>query len=141
MQLASMAFESTLERIGLTSLSASEIIWPSLTAPVLFFGPLYVCLLQGSLPFQRYWSIRQNVLSVVCTWEGWRNYIIVRPSPPHSTISIHLLVQAPITEELVFRACIIAVYYMSGASLARIIFLSPLTFGAGKSFKLSVSMC
>lgn len=37
------------------------------------------------------------------------------------------------TEEVVFRACILAVYHMSGASRMRMIFCSPLLFGLGES--------
>jgi len=44
--------------------------------------------------------------------------------------------QAPITEEIVFRACVIAVYHMSGASTKRMIFLGPLSFGLGMSISL-----
>ncbi|KAF5374117.1 hypothetical protein D9615_008876 [Tricholomella constricta] len=44
-------------------------------------------------------------------------------------ISHSSLFPAPITEEIVFRACVIAVYHMSGASTKRMIFLGPLSFG------------
>ncbi|EDR01790.1 uncharacterized protein LACBIDRAFT_310467 [Laccaria bicolor S238N-H82] len=36
---------------------------------------------------------------------------------------------APITEEIVFRACILSVYHLSGASTLKMIFLAPLAFG------------
>jgi hypothetical protein len=40
--------------------------------------------------------------------------------------------QAPITEEVVFRACVLTVYHLAQASKLRMIFLSPLLFGAGE---------
>jgi prenyl protein peptidase len=40
-------------------------------------------------------------------------------------------VQAPVTEELVFRACVLSVYQLSGASMMSMVFLSPMSFGAG----------
>ena len=40
--------------------------------------------------------------------------------------------QGPITEEVVFRACFLAVYHMAGVSRKKMIFLSPLAFGVGK---------
>lgn len=40
--------------------------------------------------------------------------------------------QGPVTEEIVFRACILAIYHVAGASRSKMIFLSPLWFGVGK---------
>jgi len=45
-------------------------------------------------------------------------------------LSLHFQ-QAPITEEVVFRACVLTVYHLAGASRKKMIFLSPLVFGAG----------
>ena len=39
--------------------------------------------------------------------------------------------KAPITEELVFRACVLAVYYLAGLGRNKMLFLTPLTFGLG----------
>jgi hypothetical protein len=39
--------------------------------------------------------------------------------------------QGPITEEIVFRGCILSVYHLASVSMKRMIFLSPLSFGAG----------
>lgn len=43
--------------------------------------------------------------------------------------------QAPITEEIVFRACVLTVYHLTQASRTRMIFLSPLLFGAGEGLR------
>lgn len=45
--------------------------------------------------------------------------------------------QGPVTEEIVFRACILAIYHLAGASRPKMIFLSPLWFGVGKLCTLS----
>ncbi|KAI0779196.1 hypothetical protein BC629DRAFT_1523164 [Irpex lacteus] len=79
---------------------------------VLYAGPLYVCFLSGSLPFQASWSFKSDVAPIFTTWVGWRNYIV-----------------APLTEEVVFRACILAIYHLAGVSSKKLIFLSPLWFG------------
>ena len=42
------------------------------------------------------------------------------------------VLQAPITEEVVFRACILAISMMAGASWRRMVFVSPLWFGVGR---------
>ncbi|KAI0353885.1 Abi-domain-containing protein [Trametes cingulata] len=110
------AFKSTLARLGLTldftSASRLSILLPCLVTPALFLGPLYVAWLCETLPLQRRWSVRGDLLPIFTTWIGVRNYIV-----------------APITEEAVFRACMLAVYHMAGASRAKMIFLTPLAFG------------
>ncbi|KAI0760690.1 hypothetical protein C8Q74DRAFT_1387744 [Fomes fomentarius] len=108
--------ETTLARLGVTLNFAKHnplyIILPCLIAPVLYLGPLYAGYLTETLPLQRGWSFHRDALTMFTTWVGVRNYVV-----------------APITEEIVFRACILAVYHMAGASLSKMIFLSPLWFG------------
>jgi hypothetical protein len=45
--------------------------------------------------------------------------------------------QAPITEEIVFRACVLTVYHLADASRMKMIFLSPLVFGAGMRWSIT----
>ncbi|PCH35136.1 Abi-domain-containing protein [Wolfiporia cocos MD-104 SS10] len=107
------AIENTLHRLGLTLPSSiSEIILPCLVTPVLFLGPIYAQYLAGALPGQRHWSWHWSVRPLIWTWQGWRNILF-----------------GPITEEIVFRACTIAVYHAAGASTTKMIFLTPLIFG------------
>ena len=40
--------------------------------------------------------------------------------------------QGPLTEELVFRSCIVAVSHAAGFSKSQIVFLSPVYFGFGQ---------
>ncbi len=40
---------------------------------------------------------------------------------------------APLTEELVFRACVLAVWHMAGIGRGAMIGFAPLTFGLGRS--------
>ena len=42
--------------------------------------------------------------------------------------------KAPITEEIVFRSCVLGVMRLARCSWSSMIFLSPLWFGAGKNF-------
>ncbi|KAI0693525.1 hypothetical protein C8T65DRAFT_64049 [Cerioporus squamosus] len=110
------AVQSSLARLGVTLDFARNnpfyIVLPCLVAPVLYLGPLYADYLSEALPFQRHWSFRSSVLPMFSTWVGRRNYIV-----------------GPITEEIVFRACMLSVYHMAGASRKKMIFLSPLWFG------------
>ncbi|KAG5642986.1 hypothetical protein DXG03_001802 [Asterophora parasitica] len=89
-----------------------DSLYPHLVTPVLFIGPLYAMFLRQELPLQAHWSFHEDVISKFLSWQGIRNYLL-----------------GPITEEVVFRACVIAVYHMSGASTKRMIFLGPLSFG------------
>ncbi|TBU23869.1 hypothetical protein BD311DRAFT_781383 [Dichomitus squalens] len=113
---SAVAIESTLARLGITLTFAQDsdlyIILPCLVAPVLYLGPLYAAYLSETLPFQRRWSFGEDFLPTFISWIGIRNYIV-----------------GPITEEVVFRACVLAVYHMAGASRNKMIFLSPLAFG------------
>ncbi|KIM83543.1 hypothetical protein PILCRDRAFT_819168 [Piloderma croceum F 1598] len=107
----SITLESSLTRLGLTFDDLS--IYPYLVTPILFLGPLYVRYLSETLPFQRKYSIKYDFVPTFMSWQGIRNYIF-----------------APITEELVFRACVLSVYQLSGASIISMVFLSPMSFGA-----------
>lgn len=68
------------------------------------------------------------------------------PRGAFSSLSINMFlertfvgtVQAPITEEVVFRSCVIAIYGLAGASKKVIIFGSPLIFGLGASIYPSI---
>lgn len=42
--------------------------------------------------------------------------------------------QAPISEEVVWRSCIISAYRLAGASNAFIIFFTPISFGCGTPY-------
>ncbi|KAI0641398.1 CAAX protease self-immunity-domain-containing protein [Trametes meyenii] len=110
------ALVSTLARLGITvdflGTSPFLIVLPCLVAPTLYLGPLYVAWLCETLPFQRRWSVQVSLRPLFTTWVGLRNYVI-----------------GPITEEIVFRGCILGVYHMAGASRTKMIFLTPLAFG------------
>ncbi|CDZ97383.1 Prenyl protein protease [Phaffia rhodozyma] len=78
---------------------------PFMLAPILFLGPLFTDVgLEGFNPRLAFESLGSIV--------GIRNYIV-----------------APLTEEIVFRACTIAIAQLSGASWTHQIFITPLWFG------------
>lgn len=105
----STVFHLTATYLGFTS----PAILPFLITPALYLGPLYARSLGQTLPFQRHWSFQDDVVSFFCSVIGIRNYLV-----------------APITEEVVFRACVLSGYHFAGASRSRMIFLSPMVFGA-----------
>ncbi|ETW83755.1 hypothetical protein HETIRDRAFT_240649, partial [Heterobasidion irregulare TC 32-1] len=96
-------------RLGLTL--SGDTIPAYLVTPALFMGPLYVRHLQGELPFRR-WTFR-DVRDTFFTWTGFRNFVV-----------------GPVTEELVWRSCIIAIYHLAGVSRNFLIFFTPISFGA-----------
>lgn len=79
---------TTLQHLGLPHGSLSGeggggggSIKAYLVVPALFLGPLYVTFLSNALPFQQNWNLKRDVVSKFITWEGFRNYIMVRPPP------------------------------------------------------------
>lgn len=126
-----------------------DLILPHLVTPILFTGPLFGMYLGEQLPFQSRFSSQNDVVNKFMSWIGIRNYTMVSPSriliwcierstrilcAQHAMLYWAGSSQAPITEEIVFRSCVIAVYHMSGASANRMIFLGPLSFGLGMPF-------
>lgn len=80
--------------------------------PMLFLGPLYGRYLARDLPFMRPWTFNgpnKNTFD----WIGFRNYVV-----------------APISEEVVWRSCIVCAYRLAGASNAFIVFFTPISFGS-----------
>ncbi|KAM0787853.1 hypothetical protein ACM66B_003906 [Microbotryomycetes sp. NB124-2] len=77
----------------------------------LFAGSLYVSWLTETLPFQRFgkWAhVKAEFLSL----QGLRNFV-----------------WGPLTEEVLFRSCIITLSALAGVSRPKLVFLTPLYFG------------
>ncbi|KAG6336859.1 hypothetical protein ID866_2217 [Astraeus odoratus] len=99
----------TLTYLGVTPPGVLSL----LITPCLFLGPLYACFVLETLPLQKNWSFQEDVVSVFFSIAGIRNYVV-----------------APITEEIVFRACVLSGYHLANTSRTRMIFLCPMVFGA-----------
>lgn len=69
----------TILRLGFKIYLDLESLFPHLVTPVLFLGPLYASYLGGYLPFQKYWSFRNSIVSRFFSWQGARNYVFVGP--------------------------------------------------------------
>ncbi|KAJ7234358.1 hypothetical protein B0H12DRAFT_1212570 [Mycena haematopus] len=98
-------------------LSILGVRWPAnflscLQTPLLFLGPLYGSYLAGALPGQSNYSLHHDFLEMFTTWVGFRNYV-----------------WGPLTEEIVFRAYVLVVYAMGGATRWKMIAFAPLVFG------------
>ncbi|GAA6015398.1 hypothetical protein JCM10207_008973 [Rhodosporidiobolus poonsookiae] len=83
----------------------------------LFAGSFYVQTLAGELPFQQGWKRGYKswwgaLKAKFDGWRGVRNYGL-----------------APLTEEITFRSCIIAISFLGGIDKSKLVFLSPLWFG------------
>ncbi|KAI0320264.1 hypothetical protein OF83DRAFT_1105866 [Amylostereum chailletii] len=104
-------FHATALRLGLMLKVEDALAY--LVTPALFLGPLYARFIGHELPFMRNWSVRTHILNIFGTWQGARNFII-----------------GPVSEELVWRSCVIAGYHLAGASRAFLIFFTPVSFGS-----------
>lgn len=102
----------------MTGTSTRLLLQPLLLTITLFLGPIYtsICLERSSFSYHDFNDL-----------QAFRNLII-----------------GPLTEEIVFRGCIIAVSLITPLdqrpSAARIIFISPLWFGAGEDFFFFTSL-
>lgn len=85
---------------------------PLLLTILLFLGPLSILFFDEELPFQAYFDFKRDFLGIFTNIMEQRNYLV-----------------APLTEEFVFRACIIAVLFQANYSRNYLIFVSPLYFG------------
>ncbi|KAI8643627.1 CAAX protease self-immunity-domain-containing protein [Parasitella parasitica] len=110
---ASEAKESAVSALGVKQQPLETCcLKPLLLTGMLFLGPLSVMYFDQELPFQIYFSFEQDVKMNLMSLLGQRNYVV-----------------APLTEEFVFRACIIAVLHQANYSKNYLIFISPLYFG------------
>lgn len=90
-----------------------SIILPLTLTSTLFFGPLLVTGLNESLIGQRYTpSIKAAFKEHLANIWGVRNYII-----------------GPLTEEIVFRGCMVSLHALTGFKKSVLIFATPLYFG------------
>ncbi|KAI0307189.1 hypothetical protein B0F90DRAFT_1807853 [Multifurca ochricompacta] len=82
-----------------------------LVTPTLFLGPLYGRYL-GHGSFMLRWTFDERKKDTF-NWVSVRNYVV-----------------GPISEELVWRSCLICVYRLAGASNVFTIFFTPVSFGS-----------
>ena len=106
--------------------------------PMLFLGPLYGRYLARDLPFMRPRTLDEPNKNAF-DWIGFRNYVVVGGSPLdlHDSLIMRGSMQAPISEEVVWRSCIVGAYRLAGASNAFIVFFTPISFGSGTPFFMS----
>ncbi|KAI9466986.1 hypothetical protein BJY52DRAFT_1111410 [Lactarius psammicola] len=99
--------------------------------PMLFLGPLYGRYLARDLPFMRPWIFNKPNKNAF-DWISFRNYFIGSDSPmdPYESLIANGFMQAPISEEVVWRSCIVCAYRLAGASNTSIVFFTPISFGS-----------
>ncbi|KNC98325.1 CAAX prenyl protease [Spizellomyces punctatus DAOM BR117] len=87
-------------------------VLPLLLTMTLFLGPLAVDFIAESLPFQRKFSFQEHLFDKLNDILAWRNYIV-----------------GPLTEEFVFRACMVPLFQAAGFKTVTTVFMLPLCFG------------
>ncbi|KAG8687274.1 hypothetical protein FRC09_013594, partial [Ceratobasidium sp. 395] len=104
------AIQPSTKLLGLVP--PSPALRPLLLTPLLYLGPLYSAWLDESLPFMADWSYQRDIVKKFASWTGIRNFFM-----------------SPLTEELVFRSCIIGAAQLAGVGIKKTVFLTPLWFG------------
>ncbi|WPH04054.1 Hypothetical protein R9X50_00693800 [Acrodontium crateriforme] len=99
-----------LHLLGIWPVVALDVVKTIVLLAVLFIGPLYESLLVDGDWCS--WSPSSLKEAVWDRWTGYRNLII-----------------APVSEELVFRSLVIAMYLLAKVDAPRIVFETPLVFG------------
>ncbi|SRR6266404_8752678 len=102
--------------------------------PMLFLGPLYGRYLARDLPFMK--PQASNISNKKSfNWIAFRNYVVVRSSlfDSYESLMAPGSMQGPISEEVVWRSCIVCAYSIAGASSTSIVFFTPISFGSGMS--------
>ncbi|KAG0288163.1 hypothetical protein BGZ96_008032 [Linnemannia gamsii] len=89
----------------------NHVVLPLLLVGCLFMGPTLMMFLSNELPFQQAFD-----------WATQRQHI-------QGLMGMRNLVVGPISEEVIFRACMVAIVANSGARLPLMIFVLPLVFG------------
>ncbi|KAI8078727.1 uncharacterized protein BX664DRAFT_342566 [Halteromyces radiatus] len=110
--LDQMTFSTFLTRLGCQPIFLWNLLQPLVLTMVLFLGPLTILYFDQQLPGQVDFYWKRDVMQVISSLYGQRNYVF-----------------APLTEELVFRSCMIVILYQAGYSYTWLIFISPLYFG------------
>ncbi|KAG9320692.1 hypothetical protein KVV02_002922 [Mortierella alpina] len=103
LQLLGVSIPGSMQQLAL------QIVMPSALVAVLFMGPLLMMWLDQELPFQARFQWAPF------DWIYVRNFIV-----------------GPVSEEFVFRSCMVAITSHAGASLRGMVFGLPLVFGIGK---------
>lgn len=94
--------------LGLYELIIAPVVALMVTA-ILYIGPLYnYIVFENELRWREIW---RDIKEDVCSLHGIRNYIV-----------------GPLTEELIFRSCILAIYLSTNSSTAVMVFATPLYF-------------
>lgn len=106
----SLTFNSTLKALGF--LSSKNTLKAHLLILVLYTGPFVALYLSQELPFQKNWTFEANIWPTFKTWIGFRNHIA-----------------GPVSEEIVFRACLLSIARMSHRGWYEMLFATPLWFG------------
>ncbi|KAF9159378.1 hypothetical protein DFQ26_006603 [Actinomortierella ambigua] len=89
----------------------NHLVLPLLLVMILFAGPLLMMFLSKELPFQQAFDWRSQ-RKYLLGWIALRNYVV-----------------GPLAEEFIFRACMVAVTSISGATKSAMVFGLPMVFG------------
>ncbi|PVF99797.1 Abi-domain-containing protein [Serendipita vermifera] len=108
----SEAIHQTAKLLGLT-LPTGVPLGAWFLAPIMYTGTLYTEILDRRSHIYRHEEEGGSIRWIFTTWIGFRN-----------------IIGAPITEEIVYRSCVVGIMKLSGASMMSMVFLSPLWFGA-----------
>ncbi|KAI5065234.1 hypothetical protein GOP47_0019929 [Adiantum capillus-veneris] len=118
-----------LECAGIIGKQIQAIIFPLLLTSLLYLGPLTMVALEVYEDWQEDYLERFNSGGSQCSEDGsWRLFNTMKLLFS-DVLAWRNFVMAPLTEEVVFRACMIPILLCAGFQPVAIIFLCPLFFG------------
>lgn len=119
-----------LTLLGLWPISPLDTARTMLLVTILFAGPIFEYgLVDGDW---KDWIRLRGLRETLSSWIGYRNFIVVSPfaTPPGgSTIIMLRRKQGPVSEEIVWRSCMVPLHLLARFSGKQIVFLTPLYFG------------
>lgn len=117
----------TLKLLGFWPISLVDTAQSMLLVLILFAGPIFEHgIVDGGW---RDWIKLKGVYTSLSSWIGYRNYIVVSHTMEPLKFDVDQFLQGPLSEELVWRSCIVPLHVLARFSGKKIVFLTPLYFG------------
>ena len=111
--------------LGWFPIGLADTLNPLLLTMLLFSGPLFERTIVES--GWKQWITGKPLIKTLSSWIGWRNFVAV--GSPNLREPHYLLLQGPVSEEVLFRSLMTPLSLLTPLTARQTIFLTPLYFG------------